>query len=83
MECLDYVRCIRKVFRQFPTRGIGGVVKTLPLDEVKQPGSFVMTVNPTVKNPMDFPLIGVVQLNRWWGVYGSVGDLTRTSGLQQ
>ena len=28
MECLDYVRCVCKVFRQFPTRGIGGVVKT-------------------------------------------------------
>jgi len=40
-------------------------------------------VNPAVKNLMDFPLVGVGQLDWWQGVYGSVGDLTRASGLQQ
>jgi len=39
-----------------------------------------MTVDSAVKNPMDLPLVRVVQLNRWWGVYGCVGNLTRASG---
>src|SRR5882724_4604891 len=83
MECLDNVGCVRKVFRQFPTRGIRGVVEAFPLDQVKQSRLLVTAINPAVQDPVNFPLIGVVQLDRWWWVYGSVGDLTRASGLQQ
>ena len=37
MECLDNVRCVHEVFRWFPTHGIGGVVESFPLHQVKQP----------------------------------------------
>jgi len=36
MECLDYIRCIHKVFGQFTTHGIQGVVKPFPLNEVRE-----------------------------------------------
>ena len=36
MEGLDNIGCVCKVFRQFPTRGVGGVVEAFPLDQVKQ-----------------------------------------------
>ena len=81
MECLDYIGCIHKIFRQFPTHGIGGIVKPFPLNKVKESQSLVTVINPAVKDPMDFPLIGVVQLDQWWWVYGSFGNLTRASGL--
>jgi len=42
-----------------------------------------MAINPTVQDPMYFPLVGVIQHDRWWWVYGSVGNFTRASGLQQ
>jgi len=53
------------------------------INKVKQSQPLAMMVDSAVKNPMDFPLIGVIQLNQWQRVYGSVGDLTRASGLQQ
>jgi len=62
---------------------VGSVVKPFPLNKVKQSGSLAMTVNSAVKNLMDLPLVRVIQLDWWQGVYGSVGNLTRTSGLQQ
>src|SRR5882724_4943891 len=83
MECLDNIGCVRKVFRRFPTRGVGGVVEAFPLDQVKQSRPLATAINTTVQDLVNFPLIGVVQLNRGWWVYGSVGDLTRASGLQQ
>jgi len=83
VECLDYIGCIRKVFRWFPTCCIGGVVKSFPLNQVKEPQSLAMMVNSAVKDPRDFPLIGVIQFNQWQWVYSSVGDITRASGLQQ
>src|SRR5882724_8833144 len=83
MECLDNVGCICEVFRRFPTCGIGGVVESSPLDQVKQSRPLATAINPAVQDPMNFPLIGVVQLDRWWWIYGSVGNLTRASGLQQ
>jgi len=83
MECLDNIGCVHKVFRRFPTHGIGGVVKAPPLDQVKESRPLAMVIDPTVQDPMNFPLVGVPQLDWWWRVYGSVGDLTRASGLQQ
>ena len=83
VECLDHIWGICQVFRWFPTCCIRSIVKPFPFDKVQKPRPLVMMVNPAVKDPMDFPLIGVVQLDRGWGVYGSVGDLTRASGLQQ
>src|SRR5882724_3410850 len=38
-----------------------------------------MAIHPAVQDPMNFPLVGIIQLDRWWRVYGSVGDLTRAS----
>src|SRR5882724_10613092 len=38
-----------------------------------------MLINPAVQDPMDFPLVRVIQLDWWWWVYGSVGILTRAS----
>jgi len=83
MECLDHIGCVRKVFRWFPTRGIGGVVEAPPLDQVKESRSLATAIDPTVQDPMNLPLVGVPQLDWWWRVYRSVGDLTRASGLQQ
>src|SRR5882724_4060657 len=81
VECSDHIRCILQVFRWLPTCCIGGVVKSFPLDQVKQARSFVPMIDPTVQDPMDFPFVGVVQLDWWWGCCGPVGDLTTTSGL--
>ena len=50
---------------------------------IKQPSSLAMGIKPAVENLIGFPLVGVVQPDWWWWVYGSVGDLTRASGLQQ
>jgi len=83
MECLDHVGCISKVFGRFPAHGIRGVVKPFPFDEVQQSQPLMMVIKPAVQDLIDFPLIRVIQLNQWWGVYCSVGDLTRDSGLQQ
>jgi len=76
-------RVSREVFRRFPTRGIGGIVEAPPLDQVKESRPLATAIDPTVQDPMNFPLVGVPQLDWWWRVYGSVGDLTRASGLQQ
>ena len=59
VECLDYIRCIHKVFGWFPTCGIR-CVKPLPFDKVEQPQSPAMAINPAVKDLMDFPLIRVI-----------------------
>src|SRR5882724_6079475 len=83
MECLDNVGCVCEVFRQFPTCGVGGVVESFPFDQVKQSRPLVTAINPAVQDLMNFPLIRVIQLDWWWWVHGSVGDLTRASGLQQ
>ena len=40
-------------------------------------------VELAIEDLMDFPLVGVVQLNWGWWVCDSVGDLTSASGLQQ
>ena len=45
MECMDHVRCVGKVFGQFPVHGVEGVVKPSPLDEVKQSGPPATAVN--------------------------------------
>src|SRR5882724_3003490 len=83
VECMDCVGCLHKVFGWFPTRGIRGVVEYFPFDQIEQSSPLVTTIDPAVQDPMDFPLIRVLQLDwRWW-VQDSVGDLTRTSGLQQ
>jgi len=60
-----------------------GCCRTPPLDQVKESRPLATAINPTVQDPMNFPLVGVPQLDWWWRVYGSVGDLTRASGLQQ
>ena len=83
VECLDHIRCIHKVFGWFPTQCVRGVVKPFPFNKVEQSQSLVIAINPAVKDPMDFPLIGVIQLDQWWWVYCSVGYLTRASGFQQ
>ena len=83
MECLDNIGCICEVFRWFPTHGIGGVVKSFPLNQVKQFRPLVMAINLDVQDLMNFPLVGVIQLDQWWWVYGSVVNLTRAGGLQQ
>ena len=83
VECFDHVRCIHKVFRWFPTHCIWGVVKSFQFDEVEQPWSLVIVIHPTVKYLIDLPFIGVIQLDWWQWIYGSVGDLTRASGFQQ
>ena len=82
MESLDQVGCIGKMFGWFPTCCVGGVVEALPLDQVEQPPPFAMPMDLAVEDPMDLPLVGVVQLNWWRWVDDSVGGLTRASGLQ-
>jgi len=81
MEGLDYIGCIRQVFRRFPACCVGSVVKSFPLNQIEEAQSLATTVDPAVQDPMDLPLIGVVQLDWGWGVYGPVGDPTRASGL--
>ena len=71
------------MFRWFPAHCVWGIVKPFPFDKVEEPQSLAMAINPAVEDPMDFPLIRVIQLDRWQGVYGSIGNLTRASGLQQ
>ena len=83
VERMDHVGCIHKVFGWFPTRGIRGVVESFPFDQIEQSLPLVTTINPAVQDLIDFPLVRVLQLNWWWWVHDSVGDLTRTSGLQQ
>src|SRR5882724_5446402 len=83
VECLDYIGCIGKVFRWLPTHHIGSVVKSFPLHKIQQARPFVMTIDPAVQDPVDFPLVGVLQLNWWWRFYGPVRNPTRASGLQQ
>ena len=65
------------------SQGVGGVVKPFPFNEVKESGSLATMIKPAVEDLIDFPLIGVIQLDQWWWVYCSVGDLTRGSGFQQ
>jgi len=62
---------------------ITGVVKPFPFNKVKVSQPLAMAIKPAVEDLIDFPLIGVIQLDQWWWVYCSVGDLTRASGLQQ
>ena len=57
MEHFDHVWCIHQVFGQFPACHIWGIVKPFPFNKVKQPQSFVMVINPAVKDLMDFPLM--------------------------
>jgi len=43
IECLDYIGCVHNVFGQFPTFGIGGIVKPFPLNKVKELSGFVQS----------------------------------------
>jgi len=80
MEGLDYIRCVRQVFRRFPACCVGSVVKSFPLDQIEEARSLAMTVDPAVQDPMD--LHSSESFTRsGWGVYGPVGDPTRASGL--
>src|SRR5882724_5861865 len=73
MECLDHVRCIREVFGWFPTCCVRGIVKPFPLHEIQQTCPLAMPIDPAVKDPMNFPLVGIVQLDQWWWVYDLLG----------
>ena len=83
VECLDYIGCIHQVFRGFPTHCIWDIVKPFPFSEIKEPWPLAMTIKSTVEDLMNLPLVRVIQLDQWWWVYGSVGNLTGASGLQQ
>ena len=61
----------------------GGVVESFTLDKVQQPWPLVMAINSAVQDPMNLPLIGVVQFDRRWWIDHPVGDLTRASVLEQ
>jgi len=74
---------IGKVFVRFPTHCVGVLSNPFQLDKVQSVRPLAMVINPAVQDPMKLPLSGVVQLDQWWWVYGSVGNLARASGLQQ